>query len=132
MSIFKNKSKETPILEGDSLPVPVEKYGIDKLKLLLSFIIILGTDLVQDLKDGKLSIAEGFGLFKDVIPLPDLISKREEIKVQLLDVSTAEAKEMIIFIEEKFDLQTDKAVKLLHYSMNILANIVDIADTVND
>lgn len=128
----KSNNSEKLLLEGDSLPVEVEKYGIDKLKLLLGFIIILGTDLVNDLKDGKLSIGEGFGLFKDLIPLPDLVSKRAEIKLQLLDISTDEAKELIAFIESKFELENQKAVKLVHYAMNILTNIVDIADTVNE
>jgi hypothetical protein len=109
-----------------------EIYGIKNLTILVLFVGNLITSLTDKLKDGKINIPEAIGLLFDLKTLPDIIKDRKEIKAQIKDLSTDEAKQLITTIESELEVNNEKAVKIVHHSLNILTELVNIADVINE
>lgn len=109
-----------------------ELYGINNLTILVIFVVNLIESLREKLKDGKINISEGIGLLFDLKTLPDIIRYRKEIAAQIKDLSTDEAKQLINTIESEFNMNNEKAVKIVHHSLNILTELVNIADVINE
>jgi hypothetical protein len=109
-----------------------ELYGINNLTVLVMFVVNLVESLNEKLKDGKLNLGEYIGLLFDLKTLPDIWKYRKEIRLQIKDLSTEEAKQLILSIENEFSVPNEKAVKIVHLSLYILNDLLSIVDVIKD
>lgn len=107
-----------------------ELYGIDKLILLVDFFVDLSLELTNDLRDKKIKIGELIGLIDNIKELPKLYIYSKEIAAQIKNLSTDEGIELIVHVENTFKLDKEKAIKIVHYSLEVLSNLVNLIDTI--
>lgn len=107
-----------------------ELYGIDKLILLVDFFVDLSLELTNDLRDKKIKIGELIGLIDNIKELPKLYIHSKEIAAQITNLSTDEGVELIAHVENTFKLGKEKTIKIVHHSLMILSNLVNLIDTI--
>lgn len=96
--------------------------GIENLKKAVKFGIDLGEQIESSGKDGW-SWTDAFSFFDEVMQVPGLISKGDEIAEEFKDLVEAEHDELIEYVKAEFNIDDKKAEGRIESAVNIFLAI---------
>lgn len=104
--------------------------GIENLKKAVKFGIDLGEQFDKALADNKFQWTDSFGFFDELIQVPGLIKDGKVIVAELKDLDTVEKDELIVFIQEEFDIENDKAEAEIEAALKTVAGILELINLI--
>lgn len=101
--------------------------NIDKLKELIKATSGLVVELAQDIKDDqKLDITEILGLVPEMLKFVKQIPNFKEVLEEIKDLDSAEAQELVAFIESDSGIPSGDAKVVLENCIEIYSKVMDI------
>jgi len=97
-----------------------KKAGIDLIKKAIKALYSLTDEVIKDLKDKKISIAEVLGLSDNGFEIIMLITKLKLLKEEVLDVDSEEVQDLIQYVIDLGFLNED--------AVTIISNVVTIIE----
>lgn len=79
------------------------------------WMVELAIEIIEDLKDKKFTVWEGFGLTDNALKLPNLIRRAKEFKD--LEITDEMQKELSDKFASKFKLDNERAERLVQHSI---------------
>lgn len=101
--------------------------GIDKVKEAVSLAISLPTQLVKTVKK-KFKFLDILAFVDELRMLAELIPNKNEIFLQLKDMSPEERKEIVEHIKEEFDLDNEQAEAFAENALTWVESTVKLID----
>lgn len=89
----------------------MEKYGIENLKIVVLFAVVITKKLISDFEDGKFTIWEGIGLLPEIKKIPALIKSLPQLKLEVSDLGVAEILELHEYIKANVPLSEDSEIE---------------------
>ena len=93
----------------------MEKYGIENIKEVITFVVALVKAIKRVLEDGKINGADVIRLFGAFLKAPKAIIGFKLVFEEIKDISEAERQELIIFITSDLGLTVESADKWLSH-----------------
>ena len=84
-----------------------EERGIEQTKELLDFIFSLVEAIKKSTADGDFSWTDGLNFIEPLKKIAPAIDDIEDVIPEVMDLDDSEWSELIDFVQEKFDLNTD-------------------------
>lgn len=100
-----------------------KKYGIVALKKVTGFAIGLAGQLYEVFEDGVLKWGESLGFLPTLQEIPALIKSFPELPKELGDLDQEEAKELVEFVKETFDIPADEVEKTIEEALELVIMI---------
>ena len=101
--------------------------NIDKLKELIKATSGLVVELAEDLQDDKkLDITEILGLVPEVLKFVKQIPNFKEVLAEIKDLDSAEAQELIAFIQSDSDIPSGDARIVLEHCIALYSKVMDM------
>jgi hypothetical protein len=93
----------------------MEKYGIENVKEVISFVVALVKAIKSILEDGKINISDVIRLFGAFLKAPKAIVGFKFVFEEIKDLSEAERVELLTFITQDLGLTFASADKWLSH-----------------
>jgi hypothetical protein len=84
-----------------------EKRGIEQTKELLDFIFALITAIKESTKDGDFTWSDGLNFIEPLKKIAPAIDDIEEVIPEVMDLDASEWHELVDYVQENYDLDTD-------------------------
>ena len=94
-------------LNMEGVKMAEEKYGIQETKELLSFVFSLAEAIKKSNADGDFNWRDGLNFIEPLKKLGPAIDNIEDIIPEIADLDAEEWNELITFVSERWDLDTD-------------------------
>jgi hypothetical protein len=101
-------------------------FGIETIKKAISAGFKLGTDAVNDLKDGKLSWDEYPGLVIDLVGTGAVISSGKDLIAELNELDEDEIAELEQYVKDQFNVAGPEAKRKIDASVHAAAALYDL------
>jgi hypothetical protein len=101
--------------------------GIKETKELVKFMLGLGNSLDKALDDKKISVMDVplfMGVFMDMAPAFDGIAK---VPAEIKDLSAEEMAELSAFVQQEFDIKSDRTEAIIEGALMLAADIYKYA-----
>lgn len=106
-------------------------YGIEKIRILLVFVITLGESFAEKMADKKIKLSEAFGLMLNLRPLPGIIRDRAQLVLEFKDLDTAEKKQLVDLVAVELDLPNDEIEAKIEQGFEFGMSMLDWFDVFN-
>lgn len=97
--------------------------GIDKIKQAIALLATIGESLEDDLKDGKISLAEGIGYATQIPSLLSVAKDYKELGQQWADLQPGELEELIAYAKEQYDSDDQHAEEIVDATIDVLGHL---------
>ena len=84
-----------------------EKRGIEQTKELLDFIFALITAIKESTRDGDFTWSDGLNFIEPLKKIAPAIDDIEEVIPEVMDLDASEWHELVDYVQENYDLDTD-------------------------
>lgn len=84
-----------------------EKRGIEQTKELLDFIFSLITAIKESTKDGEFTWSDGLNFIEPLKKIAPAIDDIEDVIPEVMDLDASEWHELVDYVQENYDLETD-------------------------
>ena len=84
-----------------------EKRGIEQTKELLDFIFALITAIKESTRDGDFTWSDGLNFIEPLKKIAPAIDDIEEVIPEVMDLDADEWHELVDYVQENYDLDTD-------------------------
>lgn len=102
--------------------------GIDNLKNLLKVGLTTGQDIANDLKDGKISFLESFGLVQDAFAGISVVKTWKDVEAELADLTPAEQLELQDYAMANFNIPNAKVKTFIQHALTNVISLVALVD----
>ena len=84
-----------------------EKRGIEQTKELLDFIFALITAIKESTRDGDFTWSDGLNFIEPLKKIAPAIDDIEEVIPEVMDLDASEWHELVDYVQENYDLDTN-------------------------
>ncbi|MFA6336055.1 MAG: hypothetical protein WCX48_11010 [Bacteroidales bacterium] len=107
-----------------------KNLGIDKITVLILFLISVGESLIEKLQDKKLSWSERLSLLVDLRPVLEIFRDWREIKDQIVDLQPSELDQIIFVIQNDLNIENEKVKILIDNVLALIRSIIDLIESI--
>jgi len=110
-----------------------EQFGIETLKEAAKAVIKLGIKVEEALEDGKINFFEALSIGISTAPEAfALAQKGGELKQEFNDLSDEEREELISYIVDEFDIESDELEGAIEAGFELLVSIEKLIHKISD
>lgn len=102
------------------------EYGIQECKDMLKFIIGIGEAVDISLVDGKIDLTDVGNLMGPMMLAPAAFDNIKMLPKEIMNLKPEETRELVAFVEEEFDIASDKIEAAIEKSLLIASMIYDL------
>lgn len=106
--------------------------GIENLKKAIKLGIDIGEQFEVALRDGKFKLAESFGFFDELIQIPGIIKDGKVVIAELNDLDIIEKDSLILFVQQEFDIENDKAEAEIEAALKTVMGILELINLIRN
>ena len=103
--------------------------GIENIKTVVGFVLDGVSDAKKAMEDHVFNLKDSFLFVDNVIAIPKAIHAAARFWVEFQDLSQEEENEIVLFVTDRLQCDSDKAKRIIVQSFKVA---MSIADTVKD
>lgn len=103
-----------------------EKFGIENLKVVLALGVSVGKQAASSLEDGKITFQESIQMALSLVPVGDLLKRKEDILNEAKDLSMAEIEELVASVQGA--ITNEKVVATIGYGLDIAIAVTGLIE----